>query len=162
MGDLPLEGGCTCGMIRYRLGRAPITINVCHCRFCQRLSGSAFAINAMIEADGIELFGSGEPEGIDIPTDLSQRQRFWRCPNCAVILFNDHVMMRESIRFVRVGTLDHGERLRPDAHYFVARKHTWVLLPPDVPAYETLPESVDAGPPLSPEARARMAAALRP
>jgi Glutathione-dependent formaldehyde-activating enzyme len=103
-----------------------------------------------------------EPEGIDIPTDLSQRQRFWRCPNCAVILFNDHVMMRESIRFVRVGTLDHGERLRPDAHYFVARKHPWVLLPPDVPAYETLPESIDAGPPLSPEARARMAAALRP
>ena len=55
------EGGCNCGHVRYRMTSEPLTVNCCHCRMCQRLSGTAFALNAMIEADRIELI-EGEPE----------------------------------------------------------------------------------------------------
>src|SRR5215475_10243897 len=57
-----LEGGCNCGFVRYRMTSGPIFVNGCHCRMCQRTSGSAFAINAMIEADRVELIGEGVPE----------------------------------------------------------------------------------------------------
>jgi hypothetical protein len=159
--DLELQGGCTCGRVRYRLTKAPITVNACHCRLCQRLSGSAFALNAMIEAEYLELTGEAEPELVYIPTDLSDRTRAWRCAACGVLLFNDHPLTHDHVRFIRVGTLDQGERLAPDAHYFVSRKHPWIALPHDVPAYESLPSGEEDGPQLPPEAQVRMAAALR-
>jgi hypothetical protein len=157
---MTLQGGCTCGLVRYRLKKKPITVNACHCRFCQRLSGSAFALNAMIETEYVEMIGKGEPELIHIPTDLSERTRAWRCPTCSVLLFNDHMLMNENIRFVRVGTLEEGERLPPDAHYFVSRKHPWIVVPDNVPAFDTIPTN-GGGPELPAEAKMRMARALR-
>ena len=68
--------------------------------------------------------------------------------------------MNENIHFLRVGTLEEGERLPPDAHYFVSRKHPWIAVPDDVPAYDTLPTN-EGGPELSPEAQMRIARALR-
>lgn len=50
-----LQGGCTCGAARYRRASAPIFVNCCHCRRCQRETGCAFAVNAMIERDRVEL-----------------------------------------------------------------------------------------------------------
>ena len=48
-----LEGGCTCRAVRYRMTSPPLFVHCCHCRWCQRESGSAFALNAMIEADRV-------------------------------------------------------------------------------------------------------------
>ena len=47
----PIEGGCDCRRVRYRMMTAPLFVHCCHCRWCQRESGAAFALNAMIEAD---------------------------------------------------------------------------------------------------------------
>jgi hypothetical protein len=47
------EGGCGCGQVRYRMEGAPLVVHCCHCRWCQRETGSAFALNAMIEADRV-------------------------------------------------------------------------------------------------------------
>ena len=49
-----IEGGCSCRTVRFRLTSRPLFVNCCHCRWCQRESGSAFALNAMIETDRIE------------------------------------------------------------------------------------------------------------
>ena len=57
------EGGCFCKAVRYRLTTAPMIVHCCHCRNCQNQTGSAFVINAFIEADRVELL-SGET-GID-------------------------------------------------------------------------------------------------
>jgi hypothetical protein len=40
----PLEGGCDCGEVRYRLTTRPLIVHCCHCRWCQRESGTAFAL----------------------------------------------------------------------------------------------------------------------
>ena len=53
------EGGCACGAVRYRLSSKPMFVNCCHCRDCQRQTGSAFVINAVIESAHIEIL-SGE------------------------------------------------------------------------------------------------------
>src|SRR5262245_15736086 len=49
----PIEGGCTCRAIRYRMTSTPLFVHCCHCRWCQRETGSAFVLNAMIEADRV-------------------------------------------------------------------------------------------------------------
>ncbi|HEX4885361.1 MAG TPA: GFA family protein, partial [Casimicrobiaceae bacterium] len=53
--SFPLAGGCDCRRVRYQLLSAPLFVHCCHCRWCQRETGSAFALNAMIETDRVEL-----------------------------------------------------------------------------------------------------------
>jgi hypothetical protein len=148
---MQLDGGCECGVVRYRLHGPPIFVNCCHCRQCQKLGGGAFALNAMIEADRVELLSAPE----NVATDEKGAAR---CRDCTTFLWGLHPMFGERIRFLRVGTLDEGERLPPDAHFFVRSKHPWVVLPDGVPRFETLPGEGDP-PLLSAEAAARVEAA---
>ncbi len=49
-----LEGGCSCGAIRYKLTNTPLIVHACHCRDCQRVTGSGFVINIWIEKRFVE------------------------------------------------------------------------------------------------------------
>lgn len=131
--DFSVEGGCTCRAIRFRLASRPLFVHCCHCRWCQRETGSAFAINALIEAERVALL-SGAPEVVDTPSESGQGQKIARCPACRIALWSSYAGSGPRIRFVRVGTLDRPDLLPPDIHIFVASKQPWVTLPPDRPA----------------------------
>ena len=130
-----LDGGCTCGAVRYRLSSQPLFVHCCHCRWCQRETGAAFALNAMIEADRVEVI-SGTTEVTEVPTLSGKGQKIARCPQCLIALWSNYAGAGDRIRFVRVGTLDNPDALPPDIHIFTASKQPWVLLPPGVPAVE--------------------------
>lgn len=129
------EGGCTCRHIRYRLASRPLFVNCCHCRWCQRDSGTAFAMNAMIEADRVEKLG-GEVEVVDTPSLSGKGQKISRCPKCRIAVWSNYSGAGPTVRFVRVGTLDEPDRLPPDVHIFTMSKQPWVVLPEGVPAVE--------------------------
>ena len=131
----PLEGGCDCRQVRYRLLTAPLFVHCCHCRWCQRESGSSFALNALIEADRLELI-SGEPELVDTPSASGQGQKIARCPSCHIALWSHYAGIGPLVSFVRVGTLDQPDHLPPDIHIFTASKQPWMMLPPDTPAMD--------------------------
>ena len=114
------EGGCACGTVRYRLLSKPMFVHCCHCRDCQRQTGSAFVINALIETDRIALL-SGAPQPAPVPTDSGRPHDIWRCPNCQTALWSDYGR-RPALRFVRVGTLDEAASLSPDVHIFTRSK----------------------------------------
>jgi hypothetical protein len=135
----PLAGGCDCRHIRYRLETPPLFINCCHCRWCQRETGSSFALNAMIEADRVTLLG-GVPEIVDTPSASGRGQKITRCPICRIALWSNYPDAGPSVHFVRVGTLDEPDNLPPDIHIFTATKQPWVILPPGTPA---VPEYYD-------------------
>lgn len=157
MSDGGPEGGCTCGQVRYRLTRDPIFVNCCHCRTCQALSGSAFALNIMIEADAVALTAGDDPERGD-RGGAAAREAPVAYDRCGTALWGYIPMFGESVRFVRAGTLDRSELVTPDAHFFVRSKHPWITIPDGVPAYEALPTAAD--PPLwDDRARARLRAA---
>lgn len=130
-----MEGLCTCGTVRYQLTTKPLFVNCCHCRWCQRETGSAFALNAMIEADRVILL-QGKPETINTPSNSGKGQKIVRCPICRIALWSNYAGAGEAIRFVRVGTLVNPDQLPPDIHIFTSSKQPWVILPPDVPAVE--------------------------
>jgi hypothetical protein len=127
------EGGCACGEVRYRLTSEPLFVNCCHCLNCQRQTGSAFVINALIEADRVELL-AGEPQPAEAPRPSGKPQTIWRCPSCKVALYSQYT--HPQVRFVRVGTLDDPSAVAPDAHIFTRTKLPWVRLPDSVPAFE--------------------------
>jgi len=135
----PLAGGCGCRAVRYRMLTAPMFVHCCHCTWCQRETGSAFALNAMIEADRVVLL-SGEVEAVNTPSNSGKGQKISRCPSCRIALWSNYAGAGESIRFVRVGTLDEAFRLAPDIHIFTSTKLPWVILPADTPA---VPEYYD-------------------
>jgi len=131
--DFPLEGGCTCRHLRYRMESKPLFVHCCHCRSCQRETGASFALNAMIEADRVTLL-AGEPELVDTPSASGMGQRIARCPKCRVAVWSNYAGAGPVVRFVRVGTLDEPDRLPPDVHIFTASKQPWVLIPPGTPS----------------------------
>jgi hypothetical protein len=122
------EGGCACGEVRYRLGSEPIVVHCCHCRWCQRESGTAFALNAVIEAERVELV-SGQPERIDTPSASGKGQPVFRCPTCKVALWSHYAGAGDKADFIRVGTLDDANTFPPDVHIFTESKQPWVVLP---------------------------------
>jgi hypothetical protein len=141
------EGGCACGAVRYRLKTGPMFVNCCHCHDCQRQTGSAFAINALIETDRIDLL-SGEPKPIRMPTDSGGVHDIYRCPTCQTALWSDYGG-RPKVRFVRVATLDDPEAMPPDAHIFTRSKLSWVGLPADVPSFAVYYAAKTLWPPAS-------------
>ena len=128
------DGGCDCGEVRYRMIAAPLFVHCCHCRWCQRETGSAFALNALVESDRVELL-AGEPEIVDTPSSSGKGQWIARCPKCRIAVWSTYAMaVGDRIRFIRVGTLDEPGRLPPDIHIFTASKQPWLALPPGIPA----------------------------
>jgi len=128
-----LEGGCACGAVRYRMISAPMFVHCCHCHDCQRQTGSAFVLNALIETDRVEI-SSGEPRAFLMRSDSGRPHRVFRCPACGTAVWSEYGGLR-SLRFVRVGTLDDPSALAPNVHIYVRSKLSWVTLPDDVPAF---------------------------
>ena len=134
-----LEGGCACGAVRYRLLSAPMFVHCCHCRDCQRQSGTAFALNALIEADRVEIV-SGDPKPVPVPTDSGRPHVIDRCPDCGTAVWSTYGG-RTALRFVRVGTLDDPAALPPDVHIYTRSKQPWIALPDGIPAFEAYYDS---------------------
>lgn len=150
--DETISGGCACSAVRYRLEGPPLFVHCCHCRHCQRESGSAFALNAMIESDRVETT-AGEVEVVRIPTASGKGQDVSRCPECRTALWSNYAGAGDRLRFVRVGTLDEPDRLPPDIHIYTATKQPWVVLPESVPAVEEFYRASDYWPAESLERR---------
>jgi hypothetical protein len=129
------EGRCACGEVRYRMNAAPMIVHACHCSECQRLSGGAFAINAMVETDRVELL-SGRLEPVPVKGTSGRLQTILRCPNCEVALWSHYPGAGPRIAFVRVGTLDERGRLPPDIHIYTSTKLPWLELPADAKAVD--------------------------
>lgn len=118
------EGGCACGAVRYRLTSPPMFVHCCHCRDCQRQTGGAFAINALIETDRIVL-EAGAATPTRMPTDSGRVHDVYRCAACGTGLWSDYGG-RPALRFVRVATLDDPTALTPDVHIFTRTRLPWV------------------------------------
>jgi hypothetical protein len=154
--SFPLEGGCDCDYVRFRMESAPMVTHCCHCTWCQRETGSAFAINAMIESDRVTTL-QGHPELVHTPSHSGAGQRIARCPKCRIALWSHYPSAGPWTKFVRTGTLDEPTALEPDIHIFTASKLPWVVLPPRVRA---VPQYYDLVQEWPPESLRRMQALL--
>ena len=128
------KGGCFCGAVRYELQDGPMFVNCCHCTDCQNQTGSAFVINALIEAKSVKLV-KGQPQRINVSAKGKRPHDIYRCRKCKTAVWSDYGR-RRSLLFVRVGTLDKPHNIKPDAHIFTRSKVSWVRLSSGAPAFK--------------------------
>tara|TARA_R110001592_G_scaffold363398_2_gene687942 strand:+ start:12241 stop:12765 length:525 start_codon:yes stop_codon:yes gene_type:complete len=124
-----LDGGCSCGDVRFRMLGPPMIVHCCHCSWCQRECGSGFVLNALIESDRVQLL-AGAVEQVDTPSASGAGQKIVRCSRCSTALWSHYAFagIGEQVKFVRVGTLDKPALLPPDVHIFTSTKLAWLTL----------------------------------
>jgi hypothetical protein len=154
MSEKTFTGGCGCGQVRYRLESPPMFTHCCHCLDCQRQAGTAFALNAMIEADRV-IVTEGVAKAVPVPAPSGRPQVIFRCPSCEIALWSTYGGSDRAL-FVRVGTLDEPHAITPDAHIYVRSKVPWVALPAGVPAFEEFYRASEVWPPAAMERRKAM------
>jgi hypothetical protein len=109
-------------------------VHCCHCRDCQRQTGTAFVLNALIETARVTIL-QGEVARSPMPTDSGRPHAIDRCKACGTAVWSEYGGL-SALRFVRVGTLDEPQSLAPDVHIYVRSKLPWVTLPDGVPAFD--------------------------
>ena len=128
-------GGCACGQVRYALTAAPLFVQACHCRDCQRLSGAAFAVNLWADEATLAL-RAGRLNTVALPSGSGRGHDLSFCPRCGTHLWGRYRAAVAGLVFVRSGTLDDTSDVRPRAHVFTRSRQPWVVLPDGVPAFE--------------------------
>lgn len=126
-----IEGGCQCGTVRYRIRSRPLRLVVCHCRVCQKQSGSAFGMSLFVDPASFDLH-AGSPKTFDVVCDSGRVKTCAFCPECGTRIYH----RSENGLSVKAGTLDDTGQLAPDAHFWTARKQPWVDIPEDVSQFE--------------------------
>ena len=144
-------GGCACGAIRYELTATPLVVHACHCRDCQRLSGSAFVVNLWIEPEHVKAQGP-EPESFRMKGGSGRAHEVFFCSACGTYLWSRYGISGRAL-FVRAGTLDDPGTVTPDVHLFTRSKVPWLALPRGVRAFETFYRIADVW---SAESQARL------
>lgn len=129
-----LTGSCGCGEVTYRLSAKPMIVHCCHCKHCQKQNGSAYVLNAIIEAEHVETDGSVTE--CTLPTPSGKGQVVSRCTNCGTTVFSSYLSRLGKLRYIRVGTLDDPAQCPPDVQIFTSSKQPWVPLSPDIPSFE--------------------------
>lgn len=147
---MSLEGGCACRAIRYRLTEAPLIVHACHCRDCQRLTGSAFVINLWIERRFVEA-GSGTPSSCRLAGGSGNPHDVFFCPSCGTYLWSRYHRAPGDCLFVRAGTLDQPDSVQPDVHIYTRSKLPWLTLPEGALVFESSYKIDDVWPPASRE-----------
>lgn len=119
------EGQCDCGETRYRLHDLPLIVHACHCRACQRQTGSTNVVNYLIEKHKVELL-SGNIIERESKTPSGSGQMITRCANCMTVVWSEYLIfakLRDApTLFIRAGTLDRPELFPPDVHIFAETK----------------------------------------
>lgn len=120
---LPIEGGCQCGALRYRIVAPPLMIYACHCANCQRIAGSAFGLSATIREDSLE-FTSGAPERVTWQSDAGNERYGTFCGGCGCRIAHGQEPSN-GVLSLRAGTFDDTSWVVPSGHIWTRSAQPW-------------------------------------
>ncbi|MDX1428688.1 MAG: GFA family protein [Rhodothermales bacterium] len=127
-----MKGCCLCGRVEYEIGGAPLGTNYCHCRQCRKASGSAFATNAAFEKT---IFRVVRGEDLITAYESSPGKLRHFCAGCGSPIYSSSSKSPDVV-YVRVGTIDDDEGVRPDIHIHVSSKAPWYEIRDPLPQRE--------------------------
>ena len=129
------QGGCACGAVRYQVQGEPEIAQICHCRYCQRRTGTAFGAVAYFDERNVT-FLRGELRAYEHHSDETGRWlRMQFCPTCGTTVTHA-VEIRPGLRAIAVGTLDDPEWPTIQRHIWVRSKRSWVSIPPGLTTFQ--------------------------
>lgn len=119
--DLPQTGRCQCGATTYALEAEPLTVYACHCHKCQRQSGGAFGMTALVPADALRF--TGAPPAINDRTSDGAQSHSMHCATCGSRICN--VRPGSPTVALKPGTLDDTSWVRPVTHIWTESAQGW-------------------------------------
>ncbi|SPF75991.1 Glutathione-dependent formaldehyde-activating enzyme [Aliiroseovarius pelagivivens] len=144
-----IEGGCTCSHVRYRLSLRPLIVHGCHCTLCQKQTGAAYAVNALIEENRVKIL-SGSVRDMRVTTPSGAGQTITRCNRCGVAVWSKYHALPKignHVLFIRAGTLNDPARMPPDVHIHTSAKQPHVILSEQTPQFDQFYDPRKAWPP---------------
>lgn len=127
MSEFPLRGGCNCGEVRFEVTEPLVVAHYCHCKRCQRRTGTAASVNARTAPGTVYVVAGANRLRAWKPTDGREK---WFCQECGSALFSSNPGFAEPIG-IRMGAFDQDPGIRPSARYFVANAASWEAIPDD-------------------------------
>ena len=131
------QGGCQCGALRYEISGEPVALVACHCKDCQRQSGSAFGMSLIVKREHFRWLG-GEPRTFVTKGDSGARKDCLFCGECGSRIYNATAKLPDTLN-VKPGTLDDTSWLSPVMHVWTASKQPWTPIPDGVRCFERNP-----------------------
>ncbi len=128
-------GGCACGGIRYECTDKPAFSWNCHCRDCQRASGSAFC--AVLYVPKAALTVTGECKYFNVTAESGREVSRGFCPNCGSPMFIQAELVPE-LQGLWAASLDEPSLFQPQVHVWTDRAQHWDCMTPDL---QKLPEA---------------------
>jgi len=120
-----MTGGCLCGRVRYTVTGEPTSAYLCHCRDCQRFTGSAFVTGMACPASSVNV--QGELKTYSNASEAGRQVRRLFCPNCGSSVFAEADVM-PGLTIVVAGTLDDPAEFKPTADLYWSRAQPWFHL----------------------------------
>jgi len=152
------EGRCACGAVEFEINLEPLVVHACHCRDCQCLTGSAFAVNLAVEASAV-VTTSGAPVSVKLDSPSGQPQEVFFCKDCTTNLWSKYYSSSYDILFVRTGTLLDTHRLPKPIHIYTRSKQAWLELPAGAHVFTEYYDAGDVWPAASLERLSKLASA---
>jgi hypothetical protein len=117
-------GHCLCGAISYRFDAEPEAVVLCHCRECQRHTGSAFSVNVLVPRSSLEIKGTPSNHQTTGTENGQLRDRLF-CGDCGTPIFTI-MHERPDVTIVKAGTLDDPSGLDPVAEVWWRSSQDWL------------------------------------
>jgi hypothetical protein len=127
--DFPVEGGCQCQTVRYRLLAPPLSVYNCHCKDCQRSSGATHTMSMVVRREHLDhLYGT--LDSFDKAADSGRIVRMLGCASCGTKLWNEP-MSFPAIVILKPGTLDDMGWAEPVGNIWISSRAPWVVIDPN-------------------------------
>jgi hypothetical protein len=133
---MKLSGGCLCGQVRYSAEAEPAFVGVCHCRNCQKQTGTAFSIVVAIPKPALSVQGALKDYADRGDSGKAVTRRF--CPQCGSPIVSEVEAMPD-LTIIKAGTLDDTSRLKPTMEIFCDSAQPWVQLGGDGKRFPRMP-----------------------
>ena len=125
-----MTGGCACGKVRYTAAVEPAEAYLCHCRMCQRATGSVSI--ALVNAQLADVAWQGEPEWYD-SSPIARRPFCAQCGTSLGFMFRGDAEKMD----LTVASFDDPSPFRPKHHFGAESIHRAWLSPEGLPEYRT-------------------------
>jgi hypothetical protein len=132
---LPFTGGCMCGIIRYECSAEPILMVNCHCRDCQRATGTAFASGILVPCNAVTI--AGDVKYYDVTGESGKIVSRGFCANCGSRLFGKPPI--PELMSIMAGSLDDSSWFQPEMDIYTDSAQPWDYLNPGLPKFAKLP-----------------------
>jgi hypothetical protein len=134
---VPFTRGCLCGNVCYECAADPIVVGNCHCRDCQRATGTAFSAGMLVPRNAVTI--SGNVKYYDVVGDSGGTDSRGFCPICGARLFSKPPIAE--LMGIMAGSLDDPSWFQPIMDGYTASAQPWDYMNPDLPKFAKMPSA---------------------